>query len=225
MSRWPSAGAGAETAAGREERTSGVGPADVGSRPTCLLSRNLSAARLSGKVHALGRIAPYSPRRGGVGTVRICFGGKRGGKGGWGPRLWAVMLNLNGAGTRQNLGDPDCSIEWGGMRCEWMDMPRQERPTSELGLFFGFYFYCLHPLAPVLLYVLIYSKRKLSVHRKNLEAGLKGLGTGKQPAAAAERREESTKARTHDCRQHRADCGCPGATCRAPVISQEWTFT
>lgn len=37
---------------GREERTSGVGLAGVGFRPTCFLSRNLSAARLSGKVHA-----------------------------------------------------------------------------------------------------------------------------------------------------------------------------
>lgn len=46
--------------AGGKERTSGVGPAGVGPRPTCLLSRNLSAARLSGKMHELGRMAPYS---------------------------------------------------------------------------------------------------------------------------------------------------------------------
>lgn len=42
------------------KRTSGVGPAAVGPVPTLPLSRILTAARLSGKVHELGRIAPYS---------------------------------------------------------------------------------------------------------------------------------------------------------------------
>lgn len=78
-----------------ERRTSAVGPAGVGRRPTCCLSRNLSAARLSGKVHALGRMAPYSAWRGGSAhgvelARRVRLAGRDEGCTS-GARLWAAV--------------------------------------------------------------------------------------------------------------------------------------